>query len=214
MPTGEVRHPRPLKELKTSNARCDENAIVDLFSLLLLCSCRFFTSHKLQHIDTDAFNQFCDAASLKTRAVVATLWSSSPSSPRRRSRDPIEMNITWLLRNVAAFKIDRNQKSTRTPRRNAQVESALWAFEALHGWCARVASYFQTSVFTAQAQDKLDMGAINDNGVFVPFVPLMLPPAADAKTGTLLPAKDQEAFIGDRYRCRRSTRRFPTRKSW
>ena len=99
---------------------------------------------------------------LQGRTGSVEIITTSDRSPRPETRvvDPIEVNITWLLRDVASFKIDRNQKSTRTPRRNAEVDAALWAFEALHGWCARVASYFQTSVFTAQSLDKLGMGAI------------------------------------------------------
>jgi hypothetical protein len=115
---------------------------------------------------------------LQGRTGTVEIITTTDKSPRPETRvvDPIEVNVTWLLRDAAAFKIDRSAKSCRTPRRNADVEAALRAFEALHSWCARVASYFQSSVFSAQALDKLDMGSINDNGVFVPFVPLMLPP--------------------------------------
>jgi hypothetical protein len=140
---------------------------------------------------------------LQGRTGTVEIITTTDKSPRPETRvvDPIEVNITWLLRDAASFKIDRSAKSCRTPRRNADVEAALNAFEALHSWCARVASYFQSSVFSAQALDKLDMGSINDNGVFVPFVPLMLPPSgADAKSGTLLPAQDQQAFIGEQKR--------------
>jgi hypothetical protein len=140
---------------------------------------------------------------LQGRTGTVEIITTTDKSPRPETRvvDPIEANITWLLRDAAAFKIDRSAKSCRTPRRNDEVESALNAFEALHSWCARVASYFQSSVFSAQALDKLDMGSINANGVFVPFVPLMLPPSsADAKRGTLLPAQDQQAFIGEQKR--------------
>jgi hypothetical protein len=140
---------------------------------------------------------------LQGRTGTVEIITTSDKSPRPEVRvvDPIEVNITWLLRDAAAFKIDRSKKSTRTPRRNDDVEAALSSFEALHSWCARVASYFQSSVFSAQALDKLDMGSINDNGVFVPFVPLMLPPSgAEAKSGTLLPAQDQQAFINEQKR--------------
>jgi hypothetical protein len=140
---------------------------------------------------------------LQGRTGTVEIITTTDKSPRPEVRvvDPIEVNITWLLRDAAAFKIDRSAKSCRTPRRNDEVESALNAFEALHSWCARVASYFQSSVFSAQALDKLDMGSINANGVFVPFVPLMLPPSgAEAKSGTLLPAQDQQAFIGEQKR--------------
>jgi hypothetical protein len=140
---------------------------------------------------------------LQGRTGTVEIITTTDKSPRPETRvvDPIEVNITWLLRDAAAFKIDRSAKSCRTPRRNDEVESALNAFEALHSWCARVASYFQSSVFSAQALDKLDMGSINANGVFVPFVPLMLPPSgAEAKSGTLLPAQDQQAFIGEQKR--------------
>jgi hypothetical protein len=140
---------------------------------------------------------------LQGRTGTVDIITTTDKSPRPETRvvDPIEVNITWLLRDAAAFKIDRSAKSCRTPRRNDEVESALNAFEALHSWCARVASYFQSSVFSAQALDKLDMGSINANGVFVPFVPLMLPPSgAEAKSGTLLPAQDEQAFIGEQKR--------------
>jgi hypothetical protein len=139
---------------------------------------------------------------LQGRTGSVEIVTTSDKSPRPEVRvvDPIDVNITWLLRDAAAFKIDRAAKSCRTPRRNGDVEAALSAFEALHGWCARVASYFQSSVFSAQALDKLDMGAINGSGVFVPFVPLMLPPTGAQKSGALLPAQDQEAFIGEQKR--------------
>ena len=79
--------------------------------------------------------------------------------------EAIEVNISWLLRDVASFEIVIATKSRRALCVATLKSNRRYAFEALHGWCARVASYFQTSVFTAQAQDKLDMGAINDNGV-------------------------------------------------
>jgi hypothetical protein len=137
---------------------------------------------------------------LQGRTGSVEIITTTDKSPRPEIRvvDPIEVNITWLLRET--FKIDRNAKSCRTPRRNNDVEAALNAFESLHSWCARVASYFQSSGFSAQALDKLDMGAINANGVFVPFVLLMLPPTGEQKTGALLPAKDQQAFIDEQNR--------------
>ena len=139
---------------------------------------------------------------LQGRTGSVEIITTSDKSPRPETRvvDPIEVNVTWLLRDAAAFKIDRSAKSCRTPRRNGDVEAALRAFEALHAWCARVAAYFQSSVFSAQALDKLDMGAINASGVFVPFVPLLLPPTGEQKTGALLPAKDQQAFIDEQKR--------------
>jgi hypothetical protein len=141
---------------------------------------------------------------LQGRTGAVEIVTTSDKSPRPETRvvDPIEVNVTWLLRDAAAFKIDRSAKSCRTPRRNADVEAALRAFEALHAWCARVAAYFQSSVFSAQALDKLDMGAINAGGVFVPLVPLLLPPTggAEQKTGALLPAADQQAFIDEQKR--------------
>ena len=141
---------------------------------------------------------------LQGRTGEVDIVTTTDKSPRPETRvvDPIEVNVTWLLRDAAAFKIDRSAKSCRTPRRNADVEAALRAFEALHAWCARVAAYFQSSVFSAQALDKLDMGAINAGGVFVPLVPLLLPPTggAEQKTGALLPAADQQAFIDEQKR--------------
>ena len=113
----------------------------------------------------------------------------------------IDVNITWLLKDPAAFKIDRSKKTCRTPRRNTEVENALSFFRSLHSWAGSVSSYFRSSVFSMQSLDKLDMGSINASGVFVPIVPLMLPAPGDAEAaGSLLPAEDQEAFIAEEKR--------------
>jgi hypothetical protein len=71
---------------------------------------------------------------LQGRTGAVEIVTTSDKSPRPETRvvDPIEVNVTWLLRDAAAFKIDRSAKSCRTPRRNADVEAALRAFEALH----------------------------------------------------------------------------------
>jgi hypothetical protein len=136
---------------------------------------------------------------LQGRTGSVEIVTTSDKSPRPEVRvvDPIDVNITWLLRDAAAFKIDRAAKSCRTPRRNGDVEAALHSFEALHGWCARVAAYFHST----QVIEKFDVATCNTvYGVFVPLVPLMLPPTGAQKSGALLPAQDQEAFIGEQKR--------------
>jgi hypothetical protein len=139
---------------------------------------------------------------LQGRTGSVEIVTTSDKSPRPETRvvDPIEVNITWLLRDAAAFKIDRSAKSCRTPRRNADVEAALRAFEALHALVRARRAYFQSSVFSAQALDKLDMGAINAGGVFVPLVPLMLPPtgAPSRRRGALLPAPTSRRLSASR----------------
>eukprot|EP01108_Squamamoeba_japonica_P001167 TRINITY_DN1469_c0_g1_i4.p1 TRINITY_DN1469_c0_g1~~TRINITY_DN1469_c0_g1_i4.p1 ORF type:complete len:617 (+),score=97.80 TRINITY_DN1469_c0_g1_i4:47-1852(+) len=140
---------------------------------------------------------------LQGRTGKVEVITTSDKSPRPEVRVvPAEsVNITWLLQTAADVKIDRNKKSCRTPRRNDQVERALSFFTSLHGWCGRVSNYFRSSVFPVQSLDKLDMSAINATGVFVPLVPLMLPAAGDeGGRGSLLPAKDQKAFIGEQAR--------------
>jgi hypothetical protein len=49
--------------------------------------------------------------------------------------------------------------------------------------------------------DKLDMAAINDNGVFVPVAPLMLPPAdVDAGKGAMLSLSDERSLLAEQVR--------------
>ena len=60
--------------------------------------------------------------------------------PERQSRDPITVDITWLLNEcnhgLVDFSIDRKQACT--PRRNSEVDSLLSASRTLSHWCNAV----------------------------------------------------------------------------
>jgi hypothetical protein len=89
----------------------------------------------------------------------------------------IDVQITWLLQQLNAklqttFAIDRTNKNCRTPRRNPEIDSALYAMMTLKSWASRVDSYFTGTLFPKQDSNDLKLSAIIDDSVFVPVVPL------------------------------------------
>lgn len=97
--------------------------------------------------------------------------------PLTAVREPVTADISWLLHQAdkdgrVAFAVDRTARTCHTPRRNRQVDEALRAFDELHAWCALVHAYFVAELFPAQQEHGLDLGAIDEGGIFVPTVPL------------------------------------------
>lgn len=135
--------------------------------------------------------------------------AKAPPRPESVVRPSIDANVTWLFAHLDAqsrvwFSIDRTERGCHTPRRNAQIESALAALDELAAWCARVYGYFARDLFTAQPDHGRDLSAINARDVFVPVVPLFEDPAysgaqrADARD--VLPASFANAFLAEQRR--------------
>jgi hypothetical protein len=103
--------------------------------------------------------------------------AQSPPRPDRVVHPDIDANITLLLGLVdaqqrAIFAIDRASSACRTPRRNPQVESLLWAFQELSTWCWNVHGYLSSELFSAFPDHNRDLSVIHAQGVFVPVVPV------------------------------------------
>eukprot|EP00339_Tiarina_fusa_P009138 CAMPEP_0117016294 /NCGR_PEP_ID=MMETSP0472-20121206/12863_1 /TAXON_ID=693140 ORGANISM="Tiarina fusus, Strain LIS" /NCGR_SAMPLE_ID=MMETSP0472 /ASSEMBLY_ACC=CAM_ASM_000603 /LENGTH=783 /DNA_ID=CAMNT_0004720297 /DNA_START=223 /DNA_END=2574 /DNA_ORIENTATION=+ len=105
--------------------------------------------------------------------------TSSKSSPRPKVSvvDPIDLNISWLLKNLNSamqfcFFIDRKDTSCRTPRRNQGVTAALFYFNSWSSWASRVKQYFSNRLFPTQTNHGLDLSVIDESGIFIPVVPL------------------------------------------
>eukprot|EP00005_Dracoamoeba_jomungandri_P005971 CAMPEP_0174261322 /NCGR_PEP_ID=MMETSP0439-20130205/11360_1 /TAXON_ID=0 /ORGANISM="Stereomyxa ramosa, Strain Chinc5" /LENGTH=952 /DNA_ID=CAMNT_0015345777 /DNA_START=53 /DNA_END=2911 /DNA_ORIENTATION=+ len=127
-------------------------------------------------------NDFDDRVSFQSRKGKHIIKTGTKSTPRPVStvRDPIKVNITFLLQNLSVvedqpslgFTIDREDKHCRTPRRNTDIENALVHFSDFYGWCGSVHSYFSATLFPAESDHNLDLSCINDKDIFAPIVPL------------------------------------------
>ena len=159
-----------------------------------------------------------NAVALLSRSGSIEIKTGAKTTPRPQAvaRPPVDVNITWLLAGIDAesrssFVIDRADKSCHTPRRNREIDAALREAEQFHAWCSQVASYFLGELFTAQQEHGRDLSAINDEGVFVPVVPLFEEaPRADG----VLPASYAHAFLSEERRslaekCRALSTMFP-----
>jgi hypothetical protein len=143
---------------------------------------------------------------LQGRTGTVEIMTTSDKSPRPETRvvDPIEVNVTWLLRDAAAFKIDRSAKSCRTPRRNADVEAALRAFEALHAGARAWLVLSEQRVLGAGARQARHGRDQRQRRVCaVCAAACCRRRAPTQKSGALLPAQDQQAFIGEQKRSSR-----------
>eukprot|EP00005_Dracoamoeba_jomungandri_P000842 CAMPEP_0174250394 /NCGR_PEP_ID=MMETSP0439-20130205/578_1 /TAXON_ID=0 /ORGANISM="Stereomyxa ramosa, Strain Chinc5" /LENGTH=998 /DNA_ID=CAMNT_0015330449 /DNA_START=39 /DNA_END=3035 /DNA_ORIENTATION=+ len=131
-----------------------------------------------------------DKVVLQGRKGLHTIETKTKSTPRPlvTVRDPITVNITFLLQNLAedksgpglCFAIDRDDANCRTPRRNTDCENAMAHFGDFSHWCRQVHSYFMNTLFPVESGHNLDLSCINDKDIFVPVVPLFEEKPADA----------------------------------
>eukprot|EP01094_Clydonella_sp_ATCC50884_P009530 TRINITY_DN1905_c0_g1_i8.p1 TRINITY_DN1905_c0_g1~~TRINITY_DN1905_c0_g1_i8.p1 ORF type:complete len:959 (-),score=405.65 TRINITY_DN1905_c0_g1_i8:169-3012(-) len=138
--------------------------------------------------------------------VVKTTSDKTPYPPKS-VRDPVELNITWLLQNVGdgltlRFSIDRLAKGCHTPRRNEEVDRALRYFREFHSWAQQVQQYFEAHLFPVQASSGLPLSHMNAEKVFVPVVPLFEKQreAAGGQQQVVLSIGDLNAFLGEERR--------------
>ena len=117
--------------------------------------------------------------SRRGKLEIMTTVKESPR-PEMKIRDAIDMNVTWLLQRCMEgkiqFKINRESKGCKTPRRNGEVEEAFEYFERMEGWCRRVHDYIRNEIFGLEAKhekvERLSLGSINCESVFIPVLPL------------------------------------------
>ncbi len=74
-------------------------------------------------------NEPTDQIVLQKRDGAYEIMTTSKNAPRPEVRvlDPVEVNLTWLLKHINAdnqwdFRINRDAKSCRTPRNNEEVD--------------------------------------------------------------------------------------------
>lgn len=89
-------------------------------------------------------------------------------------RPSIDLNMTWFVDQIDAtgemgFKIKRQNKECRTPRRNPEIDAAFVSMVEFHEWADQVASYFQNTLGPVpQNSDLVPLSQIDTNSLFIP----------------------------------------------
>ena len=144
-----------------------------------------------------------DTIVLQGRSGSYDLFTKTDNSirPAVCQKPPIDVDITWLFRNVTptqetddapstcslpeatlipTFRIDRAHAKCFTPRRNNNVNEAIHFFDVVHHWCTDIHQYFSNDIFPIQEDYQrahsvdLDTPSIHANGLFVPILPIFI----------------------------------------
>eukprot|EP01060_Flectonema_neradi_P035550 TRINITY_DN657_c0_g1_i1.p1 TRINITY_DN657_c0_g1~~TRINITY_DN657_c0_g1_i1.p1 ORF type:complete len:907 (+),score=211.93 TRINITY_DN657_c0_g1_i1:55-2775(+) len=131
-------------------------------------------------------------AELKTR-------SKDAPHPATSSKDPIDVDITWLLQQLneeqqVCFSIDRSSAKCHTPRRNSDIDASLDFFQHFQRWCdsceSAVRDVWSTNEPLQTNPTKCDLKMIEPKGVIVPVLPLFEKKENDTKDMKQITAAD------------------------
>lgn len=118
------------------------------------------------------------------RSATYEIMTKTDVTPRVKSTVMHEdCYVNWVFALLSkefglSFAIDRSVDSCHTPRRNKEIEKALSHFRGWFDWASKVQRYFQNVIFPIQENHGLDLGKMNDSGIFVPLAPLFEAPGA------------------------------------
>jgi len=110
------------------------------------------------------------------KTVIKTSTENQPGKDIVIS-DNLDLNITWLLHHLDAngnglFKINRDDKSCHTPRRNVQIYKALDFFQNVNSWSNSIKIDLNAH-FSKIKSDTVDMNLIRDI-TLIPVLPFMI----------------------------------------
>jgi len=98
--------------------------------------------------------------------------------PPKNEKPPVEVSLTWLFQQIdtseskSHFSIDLEDAAlTRTPRRNAQIEDAVFFLTALQHWTGNVGVWLSTN-FQKYKIGLSESFKLSTNNIFVPVLPL------------------------------------------
>lgn len=146
---------------------------------------------------------------LRGRKAHCQIMTTSREQPKPSLRElpPMNVDVSWLLRHTSedgqiTFRIDRDAKACKTPRRNAQVDEAMQATHELESWCNRAVHYLEKTIAIVQPTSVsgadggkghgLDLQSISRaaNGVFCPVLPLFV---GESQPAEAAPAEEEGA---------------------
>jgi hypothetical protein len=119
-----------------------------------------------------------DCKTLGSNKYHTTVVTATDVAPYPKSSLPISchLEITTLLKSLSNlkfdFKIDRNQPTCYTPRRNDQIEDFVQFLKNATSWFQQIGAYILNNVFKMQKDHALDLSCINSKDVFIPVFPL------------------------------------------
>ena len=201
----EEKHPTTVQATTTSKKGKEKSKTTTVTTTIT----EYFWQYHVQY-SVVAFKGAAPVASSITavdRAGHREIMTKVKTAPRHPAQSKDQTcSVTWLLQLLSddlklAFKIDRTAESCRTPRRNAQMQSAIDGASAIAGWATRVGQSMERwqQVFGAeQHRGNYDAfckaafpernGGFNATGLFIPIVPLFEAPAASAELPPAPPA--------------------------
>lgn len=155
-----------------------------------------------------------DLINLMSQNFSRSVITGSKSNPRFDSHvfPNLEVDISWLLQHLSGpdgsvdFEINREVASCCTPRRNKDVNDALFCTSMLSAWCASVRAFFADQVFAIatlglEADKRPDVLGISTEGVFVPVVPLFVKTLDAGDVGQLVfTPTDMTALLDEQQR--------------
>jgi hypothetical protein len=125
----------------------------------------------------------------KRSATIITLNKNNAPFPELTIQDPLDLNLTWLVRmtklkqqrvSISRFAIDRERTSCRTPSRNPDIREAVDFQRALADWTYGINNYFiyrvQAIVQTdtpAKPSERASLRRAAAWTIFNPILPLM-----------------------------------------
>jgi hypothetical protein len=145
-----------------------------------------------------------DRMMLLTRSSEMNIVRSVQALPYpEKALKEFDVDISWLLRTKAAFFIDRAQKDCHTPSQNNDVWFAqdFFAIRFQH-WVSRVTYFIRYEYFKVEQEHsthptRLNLNAINTDGILVPVVPLVMNFEADVETDGERSGDDNDAFMNE-----------------
>jgi len=152
--------------------------------------------------------------------------------PAANKIGPFEVSLSWLLQNVSApttaaagedkatFKIDRDDDTCKTPRRNEDSETALEFFCDIGRWCKNVVLALNDMESVSnrdpsigdKPESKVPLRSITSKAIFVPVLPLFEEKEKDTNSevdsvaaetrsqSPLLSSNDVEIFLSEQCR--------------
>eukprot|EP00548_Thalassiothrix_antarctica_P002812 CAMPEP_0194134468 /NCGR_PEP_ID=MMETSP0152-20130528/4546_1 /TAXON_ID=1049557 /ORGANISM="Thalassiothrix antarctica, Strain L6-D1" /LENGTH=1063 /DNA_ID=CAMNT_0038830223 /DNA_START=66 /DNA_END=3257 /DNA_ORIENTATION=+ len=138
-----------------------------------------------------------DLLARSASTTITTTGSRESPFPSHTKHSPIFHDFTWILRQMkegeddgqrrtCCFEIDRLKSGCFTPRRNDEIDDAIYFFDTLSSWFSKIRSHFTNHIEgtilakhdpASSVNEKVapELKSIFDAQIFTPVLPLMEP---------------------------------------
>ena len=148
---------------------------------------------------------------IQKNTVNATLMTSTDETPRVKS-SVVQMsgnkcNFTWLFNHLniedqeGTFKINREQQTCKTPRRNEDITKCLHFITKFNTWCNCIINFFQNFLFPIKQRPSIDLYKITSSDkIFTPIIPFMVNGGEDMKEDIFFTIYEQRRIYEEHKR--------------